>query len=95
MKGLTWLFGFLVSIPESNDAWAYVRFVYALIFCLLNSTQGIHIFIVYILVSKRRHEILKKKVFNQLSKIKLKFEQNQSPTEIRQKRKKILNCIKV
>jgi len=41
----------------------------------MNSTQGFHIFIVYILVSKRRHQILKKivikKVKNFVKKIKI------------------------
>ena len=61
IKALTWIFGFLVTIPGNSD-WIYMKFAYALIFCLLNSTQGFQIFVVYILISRSRGKILKKKI---------------------------------
>ena len=66
--GLTWLFGFLVTIPGNE-----IRFVYALLFCILNSTQGFHIFFVYIVISKRRRELLKSKLIFQLKDFKQYF----------------------
>ena len=76
--GLTWLFGFLVTIP-GNDSWIYLKFVYAMLFSILNSTQGFHIFVVYIIVSRKRHEILKKKLalsMKSLAELKLRFRLN-------------------
>lgn len=42
--GLTWVFGFLVMIPSPNDS-PYMGFIFALLFCVLNSLQGVFIFI--------------------------------------------------
>jgi hypothetical protein len=42
--GLTWLFGFMVLLPPENDK-LYLRFIFALIFSVLNVTQGIFILV--------------------------------------------------
>jgi hypothetical protein len=47
IKGLTWLFGFILLIPAPKD-FLYLSFILALIFCILNSMQGVFIFIVSI-----------------------------------------------
>lgn len=70
-KGLTWVFGFLITVP--GDTWIYGKFVCALVFCILNSTQGFHIFTVYILVSKRRQQLLKKKIILKMIELKIKI----------------------
>ena len=59
--GLSWLFGFLVTIPAQNE-WIYLRFTFGLIFCLLNSTQGFQIFFTYFVISNRRRDILSKMI---------------------------------
>ena len=95
-KGLTWIFGFLVSIPESTDAWMYVRFVYALVFCLLNSTQGVHVFIVYLLVSRRRHQILKGKVVEQVRRVKRKFHNSKERnSQVSDRRRRVMDLFKI
>jgi hypothetical protein len=40
--------------------------------CYLH-TQGFHIFLIYILISKRRHEILKKKLLIKIKDLKDRF----------------------
>ena len=70
--GLTWLFGFLVALP-TNEISIYIRFIFGLIFCVLNSTQGLHIFIIYFLISKRRQELLKEKIMFQVKELKKKM----------------------
>ena len=70
--GLTWLFGFLVTIPAEGD-WIYARFVYGLIFCLLNATQGFQIFFTFFIISKRRRKILDEKVKVQIELFKKKI----------------------
>lgn len=59
--GMSWLFGFLVTIPTQNE-WIYMRFTFGLIFCLLNSTQGFQIFFTYFIISNRRRDILGKMI---------------------------------
>lgn len=71
--GLTWLFGFLVTLPAEGD-WIYARFVYGLIFCLLNATQGFQIFFTYFIISKRRRKLLEEKLKIQLEIIKKKLQ---------------------
>lgn len=71
-KAITWIFGFLVTIPGNAD-WIYIKFVYALIFCILNSTQGFQIFIVYILISRSRADILKFKLQLVVKELKIKL----------------------
>ena len=39
-----------------------MRFTFSLIFCILNSTHGFQIFIVYLIISKKRRKILKEKL---------------------------------
>jgi len=50
-----------VTIPGNKD-WIYVKFVYAVVFCLLNASLGFQIFIVYILIAKSRRKILRTKL---------------------------------
>ena len=45
-----------------------MRFTFSLIFCILNSTHGFQIFIVYIVISQKRRKILKEKLDNMLRK---------------------------
>jgi hypothetical protein len=82
--GLTWLFGFLVTIPVDGTS-TYARFAFALIFCILNSTQGLHIFIIHILISKRRQQLLKEKILFQIKEMKKSW---QEKMESKQKQKK-------
>ena len=72
IKALTWIFGFLVTIPGNSD-WIYMKFAYALIFCLLNSTQGFQIFVVYILISRSRGDILKFKLQLVVKELKIRL----------------------
>jgi len=51
----------------------YIKFVYALIFCILNSTQGFQIFIVYIIISKSRNKLLKNKLQLVVRELKHRF----------------------
>ena len=53
------MFGLLVAIPIDNQP---ARYVFALIFCFLNSTQGFQIFYVYLVVSKGRRRMLEQKL---------------------------------
>lgn len=45
-SSLSWLFGFLVTIPVKGT-WIYARFVFGLFFCLFNFTKGLQLFITY------------------------------------------------
>jgi hypothetical protein len=49
--GLTWLFGFLVIIP-SSDNMIYLGFIFAFIFCILNAFQGVFIYSSIILIKR-------------------------------------------
>lgn len=60
-SSITWLFGFLVTIPGDSN-WIYLKFVYAILFCLFNASLGLQVFVVYILITKSRREILKNKM---------------------------------
>ena len=75
------MFGFLVTIPGSSS-WIYLKFVYSLIFTLFNSSQGFHIFLVYIIVSKKRHEMLKSKLANLTVKHLKEFKQRVNSFQI-------------
>ena len=64
-----------------------MRFTFSLIFCILNSTHGFQIFIVYLIISKKRRKILKEKLdilkkkefFLQIKKsLSIKSEETQS-----------------
>ncbi|CAF1109283.1 unnamed protein product, partial [Brachionus calyciflorus] len=48
---LTWFFGFLLTFTRFDSN---TRFVIAVIFCILNSTQGLHVLFVYIFLSNER-----------------------------------------
>jgi hypothetical protein len=63
-----------VTIPTGGSS-VYIRFAFALIFCVLNSTQGLHIFIVYILISKRRQELLREKILFQIKEMKKNWQE--------------------
>jgi hypothetical protein len=65
----------VITIP-ANDQWAYIKFFYSIFFILLNATQGFHIFIVYIIISKKRHEILTKKITHTVKQLKYKYRLN-------------------
>lgn len=58
---ITWIFGFLVTIP-GNENWIYLKFTYAVIFCVLNASLGLQIFVVYILITKSRRKMLNSKL---------------------------------
>lgn len=58
---ITWIFGFLVTIP-GNENWIYLKFSYAVIFCVLNASLGLQIFVVYILITKSRRQMLNSKL---------------------------------
>ena len=57
-----------MAIPNQTQT---IRYVFALIFCLLNSTQGFQIFYAYLVVSKGRRKILKEKLKYELDKFKM------------------------
>ncbi len=80
LKGFTWMFGFLIIIP--TDPGTIARFVFALFFCVLNSTQGLHIFIVYILISKRRQQLLKEKILFQINDLRKKWAQKSKKNKV-------------
>ena len=52
-KGLTWVFAFLVIIPDPNGV-PYMGFIFGLIFCILNSLQGVFVFICCHVLKKLR-----------------------------------------
>lgn len=43
-NGLTWLFGFLIAVPYPSDTNNNIKFILAIIFCILNAFQGAYIF---------------------------------------------------
>lgn len=49
--GVTWLFAFLQIIPGN----VYVRTVFAVLFALFNSFQGLYVFLVYIFLTKIKY----------------------------------------
>ena len=79
---MTWLFGFLVTIP-GDDNWIYLKFVYAFIFCVLNASLGLQIFLVYILITKSRRETLKNKI-GSVKKIQVKESKSKSVTSLQE-----------
>ncbi|CAF1044931.1 unnamed protein product [Brachionus calyciflorus] len=81
-SGLCWLFGFLVSIQGTSNEITYARFVFGLIFCVLNSTQGVQIFITYFFITKSRRKLLKKEI-SDVSKLFMISKSNRiTPVEI-------------
>lgn len=50
-----------MTIPGNKD-WIYIKFVFALIFCILNASLGIQILVVYIIIAKSRRQIVKTKL---------------------------------
>lgn len=67
IKGFTWLVGILVVIPTIE----WLHYLAAFSFCILNATHGLHIFVVFIVISKERRSILEKKIKYKLKNFKM------------------------
>lgn len=67
-----------MTIP-GNENWIYLKFSYAVIFCVLNASLGLQIFVVYILITKSRRQMLNSKL-GSIKRITVKESSSSTPS---------------
>lgn len=69
-KDIVWIIGFMVMIPFDEIGIDFFRYGFAILFAILNSVHGFHIFYVYIVISDKRKSLLLEKINIRLNALK-------------------------